>query len=251
MRTVTNIPVSLCEYALVNRKVNQLKLYIYLKLKCRGYIKFDKADMKQCSETIGVDLKTVKSSLQWLVKNKWVTINSKRQVLNIISYNRLKNKLKIRLQKGVLVELESKEDYKSFEALCCAIVITHYVKGKHYFDRQSERKKGRSNTNCNKMKGFHPMPNAYLAKCLNVSVPTAYRIKQRAEDAGYIETKSNRVFIERNDGSRIEKEHFEMLKTTALEEGCPNIFREGRKYIKIISADLIRSSIRLKRKRFV
>ncbi len=37
------------------------------------------------------------------------------------------------------------------------------------------------------------MPNAYLAKCLNLSISTAYRIKQKAEDAGYIKTKSNSI----------------------------------------------------------
>lgn len=251
MRGVTNIPVSLCEYAVVNRKINQLKLYIYLKLNSDGYIRFDKTDMKKCSETIGVNVKTVKSSLQWLVKNKWVTVNSKRQVLNVISYNRLKDKLKIRLQKGMKIELDSKVDYKYFEALCCGIVITHYLKRKNYFDRQSECKKGRSKTNCNKMRGFHPMPNAYLASCLNVSTSKAYRIKQRAEKAGYIETKSNRVFIEKEDGSRIGIEHFEFIRSATLKEGCVDRFRKGRKYIKFVSADLIRSSLNLRRKRFV
>lgn len=206
--------------------------------------------MKKCSETIGVNIKTVKSSLQWLVRNKWVTVNSKRQVLNVISYNRLKNKLKIKLQKGMEVELDSREDYKHFEALCCGIVITHYLKGKHYFDRQSERKKERSRTNCNKMKGFHPMPNAYLASCLNVSISTAYRIKQKAEKAGCIETKSNTVFLEEKDGSRVGIEHYEFIRSTTLKEGCSDRFRKGQKYIKFVSADLIRSSLHLKRKRF-
>lgn len=207
--------------------------------------------MKKCSEIIRVDVKTVKSSLQWLVKNKWITVNSKRQVLHVISYNRLKNKLKIRLQKGMKTELNSSEDYKHFQALCCGIVITHYLKRKNYFDRQSEREKGRSKTNCNKMKGFHPMPNAYLACCLNVSISKAYRIKQKAEEAGYIETKSNRVFLEKEDGSRVDIEHFETIRSTTLKDGCSDRFRKGRKYIKFVSADLIRSSLHLKRKRFV
>ena len=248
MTTVTNIPVSLCEYALVNRKVNQLKLYIYLKLNSDGYIRFDETSIKKCSETIGIHIKTVKSSLKWLVKNKWITINSKRQVLHVTSYNRLKNKLKTNVKTGAFIDLKDTAEYKLFEALCCAIVITYYLGRKHYFDKWSERKYGGSNTNHNKVKGFYPMPNGYLAKCLNLSISTAYRIKQKAEDAGYIKTKSNNIFLEKEDGSRIDKDYFELIRSVELKEGKPDRLRKGRKYIKFVSADLIKSTVKCKKK---
>jgi len=60
-----NIPVSLCEFALVNRKINQLKLYIHLKLNSD-----DENSSKEWSKKIGISSTTIKTSHEWLIKNK-------------------------------------------------------------------------------------------------------------------------------------------------------------------------------------
>ena len=151
MRTRTNIPVSLCEYALVNRKINQLKLYIYLKLISDGHVVLYNGNYKQWSEDIGVHEKTIKSSLEWLIRQKWITVNSKRTALRIISYKNLSYKLRLSLKTGYSYEVEHVEDFKQLGALCCAIVITYYLNRKRFFDkRQSGHIKGCPITNCKK-----------------------------------------------------------------------------------------------------
>lgn len=248
MRTITNIPVSLCEYALINRKVNQLKLYIYLKLSCKGYIEYNQTSIHKWSKEIGVHAKTVKSSFEWLVKNRWITVNSKRQALNIISYNRLKSRLQMKGITGVLIELSTCKDYEYFRALCCAIVVTYYLRRKRYFDRRSERIFGGSITNRNKINSFYPMPNIYLAKCIKISISTACRIKQEAESAGYIETKGDYCYLVMSNGNKISSNHFDIMRSESLKEGNPDFLRRGRKYIKKVCSDLIKSHITCKRK---
>lgn len=248
MRTTTNIPVSLCGYALVNRKINQLKLYIYLKLNCDGYIDYSKTCIEKWSKEIGVHVKTVMSSFAWLVKNKWITVNSKKQVLNIISYNRLTNKLQMQVKTGVSIDLSTIGEYRYFKALCCAIVITYYLRRKRYFERRSERTYGGSTTNRNRVSGFYPMPNSYFAKCLNVSISTAYRIKQEAENGGYIETRGNYSYEETYDGKKISSTYFEIMRSQSLKKGEPDSLRKGKKYIKKVCSDLLKSYITCKRK---
>lgn len=247
MRTTTNIPVSLCEYALVNRKVNQLKLFMYLKLHCDGYIE---EDINKWSKQIGIQVKTVKSSLKWLIKNRWITVNSKRNVLHVISYERLTSKLKMKVNTGILIDLKTEVDYQNFRALCCAVIITYYVRRKRYFDRRSERIYGGSKKNRSGVKGFYPMPNGYLAKCLHLSTSTAFRIKQEAEKARFIETKKDYVFLETFDGARVSKDKFDLIRKVELKEGHPDKVRKGQKYIKYVSSDLISSIFQCKKKRF-
>ena len=100
----TNIPATLCEYALVNRKINQLKLYIYLKVNCSGEISYNYKSYSKWSKELEISSKTTKSSLAWLIENKWVTVNSKKETLKIISYRKLSKKLGLKFKTGYLFE---------------------------------------------------------------------------------------------------------------------------------------------------
>lgn len=248
MRIFTNIPVSLCEYALVNQKINPLKLYIYLKLNSDGYILDNKELYSIWAKTIGISVKTIKSSLAWLIKNKWIIVNGKRNALNVISYQKLLRKLKIKPQSGCFCRFKDCIDFKKIKSLCSAIVITYYLNKRKYCLNRSERIKEGSITN-REQKGFYLLSNHYLAKCLRVSISTAYRHKQKAKEAGYIEIKGNCQFIETKDGGYISKDSYSVFVNECMKEGLPNIYRKGRTYLKAIGSDLVRSNINLKTKR--
>ena len=251
MRTFTNIPVSLCEYALVNRKINQLKLYIYLKLISDGYVVMSNSCNKQWSEAIGVHEKTVKSSLKWLIRHKWITVNSNRNALRIISYKNLSRKLGLGLKTGYLYEVEQVEDFKKLKALCCATVITYYMNRKRFFDKkQSGCIKGRPTTNCKKKNTFYPMPNNYLARSTNVSTATAYRYKHEAEKSGYIETKSNYSIVETRQGDKILLDSYNVILKGILNDEQPNRLKKGKFYLEWEESTLIRSCIKTKKKEY-
>lgn len=244
----TNIPALLCEYALINRKVNQLKLFIYLKINCSGEIEYNESSYSTWAKEICVNSKTVKTSLKWLIKNKWVTVNSKKKTLRIISYKNLSKKLNIDFNTGYLFEPES---YKYFKAMCCGIVITFYLNRKRYFNRRSGNIKGFAmSKNRKKNNKFYPMPNGYLAECLGLSIATAYRYKDEAEKQGFIKTKSNLSFIENNIGERITADNYFALILENQKNSSGKI-RKGVKYLKEVEPDLIHSNITLKKKSII
>src|SRR5690606_15276237 len=169
--------------------------YIHLKLNSDGFVVYNEKGYKEWSKEIGISYKTVKSSLYWVIKNKWITVNGKRNALHIISYKKLEQKLRLNFKSGILFEPTSLADYEYFKAFCCATVICYYLNKKRYFDRQSVINKGVATTNCKRINGFYPMPNGYLAKCLRVSLATAFRFKKEAEEAGFIETKAGFSYL--------------------------------------------------------
>lgn len=247
MKSFTNIPVSLIEYALVNRKINQLKLYVYLKMNCEGYIVYDETSCKKWATEMGVTKKTITSSLNWLFKNGWITGNRKRFSIRIISYKKLSLKLQIGIKTGFLFE---PYNFKTFKALCCAVVITYYLFRKRFFNRRSGNIKGFPITNCPKTNGFYAMSNLYLAKCIGVSLATACRYKQEAEKVGYIKTKAAYSFLGDKNGNRISVENFEVFQYNHAVDGLPNRVRKGKKYLKQVEADQIYSYLKCKKKQY-
>ena len=270
MRGYTNIPVSLCKFALVNRKINQLKLYIHLKLNSDGFVVYDEKSYKEWSKEIGISSKTIKTSLDWLIKNKWITVNGKRNALHIISYKKIGQKIGLNFKSGILFEPTCLADYEYFKAFCCATVICYYLNKKRYFDRQSVIIKGVATTNCKRTNGFYPIPNGYLAKCLGVSLATAFRFKKEAEDAGFIETKAGFGYlldekdekdsdIEKKSKYKIKKvknkekifktEDYEIIKQILVDVYKePNRLRKGKRYLKWVESDLIHCVIKTKKK---
>lgn len=272
MRGYTNIPVSLCEFALVNRKINQLKLYIHLKLNSDGFVVYNEKSYKEWSKEIGISSKTIKTSLDWLIKNKWITVNGKRNALHIISYKKLGQKLGLNFKSGILFEPTSLADYEYFKAFCCATVICYYLNKKRYFDRhrQSVIRKGVATTNYTRKSGFYSMPNGYLAKCLGVSLATAFRFKKEAEDAGFIETKAGFSYLLSDEDRRdsgiekkskykskkfenkekiFKKEDYKIAKQILVEVYKePNRIRRGKKYLKWVESDLIHCVLKTKKK---
>src|SRR5690606_14859693 len=124
--------------------------------------------------------------------------------------------------------------------------------------RQSVINKGVATTNCKRINGFYPMPNGYLAKCLRVSLATAFRFKKEAEEAGFIETKAGFSYLLSEEDKRdsgIEKkskykskkfenkekifktEDYEIVKQILVElYKEPNRIRRGKKHLKWVES---------------
>ena len=244
MRSFTNIPIALCRYALVHRKLNHVKLFIYLKLNSDGYMPYSKGCFKHWAQELEIHEKTIKSCFEWLLKRRWITVNSKRGAFRVISYRCLSIKMNFSIKTGYYLE---SENLKYFQGLCSAIVIVFYLGKKRWLDKQSGNNKGFPITNCSRSYSFYPMANSYLAKCLGVSIATACRYKQNAEEYGYIETKSNYRFLEDRLG-KVKIAEFPIYLIALNFEEMPNRLRQGRKYIKWVEADLIKPIIRCKKK---
>lgn len=237
----------LTRYALVNRKYNHLKLYIYFKYISDGYVFYNNENIKAWATDIGMSERWIKSTLKWLIKHKWITVNSKRKCYRIISYKELCSKLNIQPHSSAIYELD---DFNNFKNYCCAVVITYYIKTKSLIDKKNQSESILADSNMNwhfYTKDFREMPISYLAKCLGVSNSTANNFKKSALQLKLISVKKNHPFIIHN-GQRLSIEHLKYYKSA-----FPNIagrIRTNGKYLRIVESDLIKSEVLIKRKRY-
>ena len=91
-KAYTTIPIGVIERAIVGRKLNHLKIYIYLKCISSGHLHINLESKKVWAKEIGITTKTLENCLQWLLKNRWLSLNSKRSSLRVVSYKQLKRK---------------------------------------------------------------------------------------------------------------------------------------------------------------
>ena len=246
MKNYSNIPVELLVYALKNRKVNQLRLYLHLKLSSDGYITFSRQGKALWAEELQIDPKTLNSALEWLIRQRWITVNGKRGVLHIISYGRLSQKLKLRFTTGFAYDTGVHRDFRE---LICGVVISYYLRRKRYFKRRSGSAKGGPITNRIRGGEFTQMANGYLAKCLGVSIATAYRIKQLAEKAGYITTHYGYRYLSDTQGEKLSIEKGTGYRDFCREENGTDKIRQGKRHLVEVAADHICSHLSCKRKR--
>lgn len=240
------IPVGLCAYALMSRKINHLKLYVYFKHIASGHLRYDTSLCKHWASDLDMNERTVRNCMKWMIKKKWITVNSKKESIRIIGFQQLKLKLKIKSDAAVVFE---QEDFSEFFSFCCAAVITYYIRLKSFKSRakQSGSKMVGSRKNCSSaQKGFYTLPVLYLAKCLKVSKSTANNYKIKAVNSKFIEVKRQVTTIKDEEGNKISKNEILTFQSNSENVG---IFRLGRKYLKKVEADLIKSELKLKRKR--
>ena len=109
--TYTTIPIGLIQYALVRRKLNHLKIYTFLKCISSGHLSVKANSYKIWAQEIGISEKTLKTCLDWMLKNRWLSFNSKTQSLRVVSYKQLKRKYKTRFHTALKFD---RPDFKDF-----------------------------------------------------------------------------------------------------------------------------------------
>lgn len=242
----TSIPVELCKYALINRKTNHLMLFVYLKHISSGHLRFDTSLYKVWATDLNISERTVRDCITWLIKNKWITVNSKRKSLRIINYCQLCKKLYLSRKLSCIYE---PEDFSKFINFCCAVVITYHLNAKYWMDRKrrSVFKMGNTSKNRNSYSnGFKTLPVRYLAKCLDVSNTTANNYKKMAIESNFLTVKSQVNIVTDNMGQKLTKELISAFKYE--EKSITGRLRVGKKYLKFVEPDLIKSEIIFKRK---
>ena len=244
----TTIPVMLIKYALVNRKVNHLMLFVYFKYIASGHIKYDNDNVKAWATDINMSERWVKDALKWMVRNKWITVNSKKRSYRIISYKQLCEKLKINSMSATIYE---PDDFSEFKEFCCAVVITYYIKLKNYMDKKkSQSVSSLTDTSSSwyfYSRGFCAMPITYLAKCLGVCNSTANKFKKCAINSRLIDVKKHFRPLYGSNGKRLGIEHLNYVKMTYPSKA--GRIRTNGKYLSLVEADIMKSEIYTKRKR--
>ncbi|MFA8437057.1 MAG: hypothetical protein ACEPOZ_21330 [Marinifilaceae bacterium] len=229
-----NIPIELLVFALSCRKVNPVKLYLCLKAMGAGHLLLTPGVKKAIREQLALrDQRTLEANLNWLLKKGWVTLNRKRGSLRVVGYPALARKLGFRCATGALF---TPDQFPNFRPFIYAAVVTYYLQYKYRTAKQSERKKGRSRTNCS----CRDLPAKYLALVLRLGKSTVIRYRQRAWDAGYIKMRH------RYQPALVPIEHLDFCRIYGDEEAYQLVIHNGRVMVQLSNA--ITSYIQLRTK---
>lgn len=243
-KAYTTIPIGLIQFAVTRRKLNHLKIYIFLKCISSSHLSVKDDSYKVWAKEIGINVKTFKSCLDWMLKKRWLSFNSKRQSLRVVSYVQLKRQYKLNSQTSLKFD---RDNFKDFRGLCAAALIGFYRNSKKFTDKKNKVSgviNGIPSMNTSYPKNYYDLPVRYFAECLGVSVTTAENLKKEALKYGFISVKKNYYYAEDFKGKKIPTE-FIKYNVEKLDKGHYFISARG---ILIKGADLIKINIHLKRK---
>lgn len=237
----SSIPVELCIYGLINSKVNHIKLLVYLKHIASGHVKQDTSLYKFWASDLGVSERWIREAISWMIKEKWITVNGKMKSLRVVSYYQICRQLKFTCNLSAKFDGSDFEEFKNF---CCAVALTFFLRRKNYIDKNrrpvSKMADTRKSRNRN-LKGYIELPIRYFATCLGVSVSTANNFKISARNSGMVSVKRQIVTITDFEGKCLQKNVSSVFFKS--DKGFAGRLRIGKKYLKCVESDLIKSNI--------
>ena len=239
----TTIPVGLINVAIVNRKLNHLKIYIFLKCISSGHLSVKAHSYKMWAEEIGINEKTFKTCLDWMLENRWLSFNSKIQSLRVVSYQQLRRKYKKGFHTAIKFDRPNFIDFRGF---CAAALIGYYRNSKRFLVKKNKvsgiiNGVPRKNTYALPKK-YYDFPVRFFAKCLGVSVTTAENLKKEAQKLGFISIRKNFFYLEDFHGNKVDTEFLKHLGHNK------KYYIKSARGILIKGADLIKINVYLKRK---
>lgn len=198
-----NVPVALCQYALKEEKIAQVRLYLYLKSISNGYIKNRKSVYQKAANYLNVCLKTIRNHRSWLVKEGWLIYDLKVDSIRIVSFKVLATKLDFPSASGVILY---KSEIQNFKGVAIAAIIKYYM-------MRSKRRKMVTELEmwCSQFPSYLRYPHLahnYLAKVLNKSKSAIYKYKKHAINKRQIKTKKKYLdLMLSGDSIELFKEH--------------------------------------------
>lgn len=140
--------------------------------------------------------------LKWLLKYKWIGLNSKKGNYHLNSFKVLHRRLKLSTQTGIIWD---GYDFENFNAFVYAAIFLTVARKKWWIDQHKIKEEGRKPQKVGVFKGrsrmclgfrSYSLPLEYLAKAIGISIPTVCRMKAEAQKAGFIEVKHQLKKIE-------------------------------------------------------
>jgi hypothetical protein len=230
------------------KQSESIKIICLFETYSSGHIRFETRYYEVWGNDLGLSTRTIRTSLAWLIKNKWITVNNKKNGLRIISYFQLCRKLKVNEKNAVKYD---SDDFIKFKGFCCAAMITFYIRKKTWIalKRRSGSKMDDSNTSRKKCpKGFSTLPVRYFATCMKITPSSANKYKRAAIEAGYILAKRQITTIKDEVDKKLEWQ--KGIVFAKVNSEIAGRLRQGKKYLKIVDADLLKSYVQAKSKRY-
>jgi hypothetical protein len=188
-----NLPLSFCEFAIRNNFFAPLRLYIYLKVTCRGQLFLGAKAKAEIAQSLNVEPRTVSNLLKKLQNRNWIGHNPASGYFFIRGFEKVRNIENMRGLRGILVDTNKDiQEQERFKALVVGGVIGHmanvgrYKRGRE--KQESEHIKVRSNHNSrNTVPSHFPVACTAIGAMLGIAPSTASIYKALAAKYGFIQ----------------------------------------------------------------
>jgi hypothetical protein len=119
------VPIELCKFALVDRKVKQVALWLTLKHYTSGHFQLTSDLISLVCGQVGYKSKrTFQNHLDWLIYKKWITVNGKSGSHRLIGISQLSKMYKY---KSAVSAKIYKADIKTISGFFSAAAITYCI----------------------------------------------------------------------------------------------------------------------------
>lgn len=191
-----NIPVSICIYAKENKCGKQFRLYFWFKLNCSGHFKMTNQLRYQTIRSLNITRETLNKQMDWLLRYKWMTYNSKTENFRVSGFKVLHRKTGLIFKTGVIWD---DFEIQNFEAFMDASILFFYARRKSFYDNlkgNHNRSKdvpgvNLGHTRKRDMAPCYELPVNYMAKNINISAASIVKMKMKAQNAGFMDIRKH------------------------------------------------------------
>ena len=189
-----NIPISLCIYAKKYKCINQLQLFCWLKLNCNHRFSCNNQLKFSAMKELKINKQTFDRRLSWLIKKKWIGVNSVKMIYHLNSFRIIHNKTNLPIRKSAIWQTEM--SFPEFRAFIYGSIICYFVKRKYFTDNydieirdkdfnrvRMKKKRPMINSDLN----YFNLPLEYLSKQLNLPKSTIQGMIALAQKHSFIE----------------------------------------------------------------
>jgi len=233
-----SIPVELIIWAIKNKRVKSLHVYLFLNIYFSGKLRLKDEIIDSIAASLGVKTRrTVNNYLNILLNLGWITQSKRSGLIFVVGFDniRLKHKMKSVSAVGFMPL-----DLNKFRGFVGAVAITYDL---NYQKKKLRKRNLADSNNVTKNESNKPGASSYFPICckvlglkLDLSPTTAQQYKAEAVNAGYIDSKEN------YEKTGIKALHYRNFTTTHPEEVTRIISKE----LVIQKAELMKSHMRFR-----
>ncbi|WP_295654679.1 hypothetical protein [uncultured Mucilaginibacter sp.] len=237
-----NVPVELLQLSLQNHCLNDLRLFLMLKINWGGTFRMSKESVIELTSILGYSsTKSTHTHLKNLEKLDWVNFDYKTNLLFIKGFEALRQKLGLKQRTGAIINRDNLINNNQFKGFAAGAVINNMVNSQKIKLRRLGQQKGCSaEDRINNANGYFNVATEGLAKILKCSIGQAFNLKKLAKLLGFIKVKKGLIVTEFNIK---EIEGFRLGNP----ELSPKLTRKKNK-IAIKSSDQIKSNMPFSRR---
>lgn len=248
MGKTINIPTELCQWALQNRRVPLLKIYLYLQFNYSGKVRLGKGEFKDICQALGYkSAKQPTKHFMALLELDWIGFNPKSGYHFIRGIDTIRSLEGFKRQTAI--EMEYKDIFHLRE-FCFSVVVENLNNKQNLYKKRKLRRhkqtviaikrskfiKKITNQSVNSSVLFKPIANAVISKILGISKSSVISLKTKAKKLGYIQVKTNLKPFQGNTQG---------LNSMLAREYIPNL-RYVKGFFYLQQPDLIKTSLKLK-----